>query len=85
VKPGGTIDLFSNTENHYGPVGSATINTSFYAAIRNVNTGNKDEKEVSVGKATTTWTNVRGGTYVIDFRDRLDGIVVEGPIGVSYS
>jgi len=83
VRPGGSIILSSNTHNDY--FGSATINTSFYAAIRNVNTGNKNEKVVDVGNDTTTWTNVIGGTYVIDFRDRKDDIYVHGPITVSYS
>ena len=83
VKPGGTIELNTNTANYI--FGSATFNPTFYAAIRNVKTGNKNEKVARVGKDTTKWTNVRGGTYVIDFRDRKDDTVVAGAIGVSYS
>ena len=79
VSAGGTIELFTNTTNYGGS------NPTFYAAIRNVNTGNKNEKVVSVGNDTTTWTDVRGGTYVIDFRDSADDIYVAGPIGVHYS
>jgi nickel-dependent lactate racemase len=83
VRPGGSIILSSNTHNDY--YGSSTINPTFYAAIRNVNTGNKNEKVVDVGADTTTWTNVIGGTYVIDFRDLNDEIYVHGPVTVSYS
>jgi len=83
VRPGGSIILSSDTHNDI--YGSVTTNTTFYAAIRNVNTGNKNEKVVDVGADTTTWTNVVGGTYVIDFRDLKDNIFVHGPITVSYS
>jgi hypothetical protein len=83
VRAGGSIILSSDTHNDY--YGWSRFNPSFYAAIRNVNTDNKNEKAVDVGKRTTTWTNVRGGTYVIDFRDLRDNIYVHGPITVSYS
>ncbi|MEC4819101.1 MAG: hypothetical protein SAK29_38385 [Scytonema sp. PMC 1069.18] len=79
VSDGGTIELFTNTYNIGGS------NPTFYAAIRTVSTGRKNEKAVSVGNDTTRWTNVKGGTYVIDFRDREDNIYVYGPIGVYYS
>ncbi|MEC4819102.1 MAG: hypothetical protein SAK29_38390 [Scytonema sp. PMC 1069.18] len=78
VRPGGTIKLISNTT-------SASSNTSFAAIIRNVNTNNSNGKIVSVGKDTTTWTDIRGGTYVIDFRDDKDGVYVSGDIRVEYT
>ncbi|KYC41098.1 hypothetical protein WA1_23575 [Scytonema hofmannii PCC 7110] len=82
VSPNATIKLFTNT---YNSGGRSSDNPDFYAAIRNVDTNNKNEKLVSVGEDTTTWTNVRGGTYVIDFRDRADRIYVAGEIKVTYS
>jgi hypothetical protein len=82
VKPGGTINLISNTFN--SPK-SNSQNPTFYAAIKNVNTGNKNEKVADVGLDTTTWTNVRGGNYVIEFRDLKDGNYVYGDVKVSYS
>jgi hypothetical protein len=78
VRPGGTIKLISDTK-------SARSNPNFTARIRNVNTNNSNEKEVSVGKDTTTWTDIRGGKYVIDFRDDKDGVFVTGNIKVDYT
>ncbi|MEI2582674.1 hypothetical protein [Scytonema sp. PRP1] len=78
VQPGGTIKLTSNTK-------SATDNPSFGAIIRNVKTNNSNGKIVSVGKDTTTWTDIRGGNYVIDFRDDKDGVFVTGDIRVDYT
>ncbi|MDZ8238730.1 hypothetical protein [Nostoc sp. ChiQUE01b] len=78
VRSGGTIKLTSNTK-------SAKSNPSFAAIIRNVNTNNANGKVASVGKDTTTWTNIRGGKYVIDFRDDKDGIFVTGNIRVDYT
>lgn len=78
VRPGGTIKLTSNTK-------SAASNRSFAAIIRNVNTNNSNGKVVSVGKDTTTWTDIRGGKYVIDFRDDKDGVFVTGNIRVDYT
>lgn len=60
VRPGGTIKLFSNTK-------SAPSNRTFGAIIRNVDTNNSNGKEANVGRDTTTWTDIRGGRYVIDF------------------
>ena len=78
VRPGGTIKLTSNTK-------SSKSNRSFAAIIRNVDTNNSNGKVASVGKDTTTWTNIRGGRYVIDFRDDKDGVFVTGNIKVNYT
>jgi hypothetical protein len=78
VRPGGTIKLFSNTK-------SAPSNKSFAAIIRNVNTNNSNGKVASVGTDTTTWTDIRGGRYVIDFRDDKDSVFVSGGIKVDYT
>ncbi|WP_169220488.1 hypothetical protein [Brasilonema sp. UFV-L1] len=78
VQPGGTIKLTSNTK-------SASSNSSFGAIIRNVDTNNSNGKIASVGKDTTTWTDIRGGRYVIDFRDDKDGVFVTGDIRVDYT
>jgi hypothetical protein len=78
VRPGGTIKLFSNTK-------SAPSNKSFGAIIRNVDTNNSNGKVASVGRDTTTWTDIRGGRYVIDFRDDRDGVFVTGKIKVDYT
>jgi hypothetical protein len=75
VRPGGTIKLFSNTK-------SVPSNPSFAAIIRNVDTNNSNGKIASVGEDTTTWTNIRGGRYVIDFRDDK---LVTGNIKVDYT
>ncbi len=82
VKPGGTINLISNTFNSSK---SDSQNPTFYAIIRNVDTGNTNKKGAYVGLDTTTWTDVRGGNYVIDFRDLKDGNYVYGDVKVSYS
>jgi hypothetical protein len=82
VRPGGTINLISHTAND---LKSDSQNPTFYAAIRNVATGNKNEKVATVGLDTTSWTGVRGGNYVIDFRDLKDYNYVYGNIKVSYS
>jgi hypothetical protein len=83
VSPGATIKLDSLTNNFEKPISS---NPNFSAIIRNVNTGRTTPpKTVNVGKDTTTWTNLRGGTYAIDFRDSKDNIYVVGGIDVSYS
>jgi len=81
VRPGGTIKLISNTTN----TKSAPSNPSFAAIIRNVDTNNSNGKVVSVGRDTTTWTDIRGGRYVIDFRDDKDGVFVTGDIRVDYT
>ncbi|MBR8839360.1 MAG: hypothetical protein DSM106950_36495 [Stigonema ocellatum SAG 48.90 = DSM 106950] len=78
VRPGGTITLISDTQ-------SATSNKDFAAIIRNVDTNNSNGKVVSVGKDTTTWTDIRGGKYVIDFRDDNDHVFVTGNIRVNYT
>ncbi len=78
VQPGGTIKLTTNTS-------SAPSNKDFGAIIRNVDTNNSNGKVVSVGKDTTTWTDIRGGRYVIDFRDDKDGVFVTGNIRVDYT
>ncbi|MBW4499848.1 MAG: hypothetical protein KME57_09835 [Scytonema hyalinum WJT4-NPBG1] len=78
VRPGGTIKLTSNTK-------SAKSNPDFGAIIRNVDTNNSNGKIASVGKDTTTWTDIRGGRYVIDFRDDKDGVFVTGDIRVDYT
>ncbi|MBW4602370.1 MAG: hypothetical protein KME29_23095 [Calothrix sp. FI2-JRJ7] len=75
VRPGGTIKLFSNTESALG-------NRDFGAIIRNVDTNNSNGKIASVGRDTTTWTDIRGGRYVIDFRDSQ---LVTGNIRVDYT
>lgn len=75
VRPGGTIKLFSDTK-------SAPSNRDFAAIIRNVDTNNSNGKIASVGKDTTTWTDIRGGRYVIDFRDDK---LVTGNIKVDYT
>ena len=75
VRPGGTIKLFSNTT-------SAPGNRNFGAIIRNVDTNNSNGKLASVGRDTTTWTDIRGGRYVIDFRDNK---LVTGNIRVDYT
>ena len=82
VKPGGTINLISNT---YNSSKTFTQNPTFYAIIRNVDTKATNKKEAYVGLDTTTWTNVIGGNYVIDFRDLKDGNNVFGDVKVSYS
>lgn len=82
VKPGGTINLISNT---YNSSKTFTQNPTFYATIRNVDTDATNQKDAYVGLDTTTWTNVRGGNYVIDFRDLKDGNYVFGDVKVSYS
>lgn len=78
VRPGGTIKLTSDTK-------SASSNPDFGAIIRNVNTNNSNGKIVNVGKDTTTWTDIRGGRYVIDFRDDKDDVFVTGKIRVDYT
>ncbi len=82
VSPGATIILDSNTDNL-----SDISNPTFSANIRNVNTGRTTPlKSVRVGSGiTTTWTNVRGGTYVIDLKDSKDKNYVRGYIDVAYS
>ncbi|MCC5626992.1 hypothetical protein LC613_01850 [Nostoc sphaeroides CHAB 2801] len=78
VRSGGTIKLITDTK-------SARSNQSFGVIIRNVNTNNSNGKLASVGKDTTTWTNIRGGKYVIDFRDDKDRVFVTGNIRVDYT
>lgn len=82
VRPGGGIKLYTNT-------GSPPSNPSFKAAVRNVKTGKSTPTEiVQIGGGTfpllTEWTNMRGGTYKIDFVDTKDGINVNGVINVEY-
>jgi hypothetical protein len=78
VRPGGTIKLISDTK-------SAASNPNFAAIIRNVDTNNSNGKIANVGKDTTTWTDIRGGKYVIDFRDDKDNVFVTGKIKVDYT
>lgn len=78
VRPGGTIKLITDTK-------SAKSNKSFAAIIRNVDTNNSNGKVALVGHDTTTWTDIRGGRYVIDFRDDKDGVFVSGGIKVDYT
>jgi ABC-type uncharacterized transport system substrate-binding protein len=81
VRPDSTVKLDTDTFN----LPSSAFNPTFYAAIRNVKSGNKVEKVARVGKNTTTWTHMKAGTYVIDFRDKADGTLVAGPATVTYS
>lgn len=78
VKPGGTINLTTNTS-------SGKNNRYFSAAIRNVNTNNTNTKSVKVGKDTIKWTGVRGGIYQIVFTDTSDRVRVSGTANVSYT
>ena len=43
---------------------------------------NRQPRTLSVGADSTIWRNQPGGTYRIAFRDRADGRVVGGLIGV---
>lgn len=80
VRPGGSITLASSTR-------SAPSNPSFDVAVRNVKTGKSTPAERvpnRINRVSTGWTNMRGGTYKIDFVDTKDGINVTGGIAVTY-
>lgn len=82
VRAGGTITLRSSTKNSR----SIRRNPEFGAVIINLASGNKSSKVVKVGSnVTTKWTNVRGGDYVIEFRDTRDGVRVAGGITIVTS
>ncbi len=82
VSAGATIELDTHT---YSTAPAVGVLQGFDVDIRNVNTGHKVAKAVSVDNATTTWTNVRAGTYVIDLINRDTDANVSGSLGVHYS
>ena len=81
VSAGATIEL----DTHTSSTAPGGVLYGFDVDIRNVNTGHNVAKAVSVGNATTTWTNVRAGTYVIDLKNRDTDANVSGSLGVHYS
>ena len=82
VSAGATIELYTHT---YSTAPAVDVLQGFDVDIRNVNTGHNVAKPVRVGNATTTWTNVRAGTYVIDLKNRDTDSYVSGSIAVNYS
>lgn len=87
VRPSGTISLFTKTSSTDPDLSKI----SFNASVRNVKTGKRTPAEqIIIGflgsgvDIPTRWTNMRGGTYRIDFVDAKDGIRVRGNIDVVY-
>jgi len=78
VRRGGTIALASRTWSALG-------NRKFLATIFNVGTRRTSSKIVDVGRDSTVWRGVRGGTYRIILRDSRDRTFVSGAIGVGYT
>jgi hypothetical protein len=80
VSPGGDIQLSTSTNS------SNSSNKEFNAILINSNGQREDfDRILKVGKDTTYWNNVKGGSYTIKFTDEAYNSEIGGKAKTCYA